>query len=229
MHRHLDSLAQMVHSSDPEAIHELSQEVFLHEGMPANVAYASNYVQRLAQAETDYRNGSHTPLHVADIVRANNDFARILGAPQWALTDQLEVSRLRMELLARYPQLFANPRPVKVQGHFQIFAENLSPMEAVFLATSLLYQKEFNPKYQLTLAERGNSTNNQPFPPSLFQARTQDFTQLLHGSAPSQSLSSLARAGEILLADLNISPSLRPEFESLQFVAPTAIGKGGRE
>lgn len=226
-HRRTDSLAMGARNGDAVSIHVLSQTVFLRAGVPASVAYASAYVQRLAQAETDYRNGGRTPLHIEDVVRANNDFVRILGAPQWALTDPLEVTRLRMGLFARYPQLFVTQTPTKVHEHFQILSLNLSPVEAAFLATSLLYQKEFNPEYQLTNTERENSLSS-PFPSSFYQIRTREFADMLHGSATDLSLSSLAQAAEILLGDLNISSSLRPEFQSMFYVNPTMTGKAGQ-
>jgi hypothetical protein len=228
IHRNTESLAMGAQAGDVNSIHALSQTVFIRVGVPANLAYSMHYVQRLAQAETDYRNGAHAPVHIADIVRANNDLVRILGAPQWAMTSQTEVTRLRMGLFARYPRLFANQVPAKIQGHFQILSENLSPIEAVFLSTSLLYQKEFNPDYQLTSTERADSANN-PYPASLYQARTQAFVQMLYGRAQSVSLSAVRQAAEIWMDDLNISSSLRPEFQSILYVSPTIVGKGGQK
>ena len=226
LHRHTDSLALRSHSGDPVAIHELAQAVFLRVGVPSYIAaYSSGYVQRLAQAEADYRNGSLAPIHLNDIVRADNDFARMIGAPAWATTDALEVTRLRMGMLARYPQLFANPTPTKANGHFAILSPNISPIEAVFLATSLLYQKEFNAEYQLTAAERAGSAI---YPASFYQQRAQILYSLLHGPSASISVSSLGRAAEIFLDDLNISASLRPEFQSLSYVSATGSSTGGR-
>ena len=225
IHRHTDSLALRSHSGDPAAIHELAQTVFLRVGVPSYIAYSSGYVQRLAQAETDYRNGTLTPIHINDIVRADNDFSRLIGAPAWATTDGLEVTRLRMGMLARYPQLFANPSPTKANGHFAILNPNLSPVEAVFLATSLFYQKEFNAEYQLTSAERAGSAI---YPATFYQQRAQILYGLLHGQSASISVSSLGRAAEIFLDDLNISASLRPEFQSLSYISTTGSSAGGR-
>ncbi len=170
IHRRLDNLALRSRQGDAQAIAQLSQTVFQRVGVPPEVADSFHFTQRLAQAETDYRNGVHASVHEEDLVRAHNNLAHTLGAPEWAYTSQLEVRRLRMQFMARYPQLLANQAPPDQRGHFQALGNSIGPIEAAFLATSLVYQKIYNREYQLSAQEQA-AGGAAALTPAVFQQR----------------------------------------------------------
>jgi hypothetical protein len=219
--------AVLVHAGDSQAIASHSSTVFQRVGIPAEVADAFHFTARLAQAETDYRNGSHAAIHEEDLVRANNNLVSTLGAPEWAQTNQQEVRKLRMEFMARYPQLLANQAPADENGHFQALSKNISPIEATFLATSLIYQKLYAPDYQLTAKEKA-AGGKAALSPAIFLQRTQALLDILHGNAQNLSIFDLTHAADGRFSDLGISSSLRPEFASLQTATAQTSGKEGR-
>jgi hypothetical protein len=227
IHRQVNDQAVLVHAGNPQAIASLSGTIFQRVGIPVEVADAFHYTARLAQAESDYRNGMHTAVHEEDLVRANNTLARTLGAPEWAQTTQAEVRKLRMEFLARYPQLLANQAPPDANGRFQALSKDISPTEAAFLATSLIYQKLYTPEYQLTAKEQAEG-GTAVISAATFQQRTQQLYDILHGKSRNLSIFDLVHATDGLFEDLGISSSLRPEFESLQVANTQTAEKEGR-
>jgi hypothetical protein len=227
IHRQVNDQAVLVRAGNPQAITSLSSTIFQRVGIPVEVADAFHYTARLAQAETDYRTSSHAAVHEEDLVRAINNLAHTLGAPEWAHTTQPEVRKLRMEFMVRYPQLLANQAPPDENGRFQALSKNISPTEAAFLATSLIYQKLYSPEYQMTAQEKaagGKATVSA----ATFRQRTQQMSDILHGRTQNLSLFDLVHAADGLFSDLGISSSLRPEFENLQTASIETTGKEGR-
>jgi hypothetical protein len=112
------------------------------------------FTDRIVQAESQYRNGAHPAVHESDVVKAINNFANSIGAPQWAHTNQIEVRRLRMHMLTLYPQLMASQAPPDSKQHYKAIDEDMRPIEGAYVATTLIYQKLYNSKYQFTDAEQ---------------------------------------------------------------------------
>ena len=227
IHRQVNDQAVLARAGNSQAIASLSSTIFQRVGIPVEVADAFHYTARLAQAETDYRNGMHAAVHEEDLVRAINNLAHTLGAPEWAYTTQPEVRKLRMEFMVRYPQLLANQVPPDEKGRFQALSNNISPIEATFLATSLIYQKLYSPEYQMTAQEKA-AGGKAAISAATFRQRTQQLSDILHGKTQNLSLFDLVHAADGLFSDLGISSSLRPEFESLQTASTETTGKEGR-
>lgn len=226
IHQQVNDKAVLVRVGNPQAIADLSRTVFTRVGIPVEVADSFHFSQRVAQAETDYRNGMHAAIHEEDIVRANNNFARALGVPEWAQTNQAEVRKLRMQFFARYPQLLASQAPPDANGRFEALSKNIGPLEATFLATSLLYQKLYSPEYQLSSKEQA-AGGRASIPAAAFQQRTQQLRDILHGNTQSVGIFDLVHAADGLFADLGISTTLRPEFVNLPAPSAQNDGKGG--
>jgi len=226
--RQINDQAVLARSGDANAIAGLSLTVFQRVGIPTEVVNTFHYAGRLAQAETDYRKGLHSAVHEEDIVKAHNNFMSALGAPAWAFTNQAEVRKLRMGYLARYPQLLANQAPPDANGKFEALSKDIAPIEAVFLATSLIYQKLVQPEYQLTAGEQaaGGMTT---LTKSDFAARSMALRKLLHGQTQNIDLVDLAHAADAFLNDLGMGSSLRPEFESMRAANLQTAGVGGRQ
>jgi hypothetical protein len=223
----VNSEAVLARAGDAKAIALLSETVFTRMGVPSEVANALFLTQRVAQAETDYRAGAHPAVHEADLVKAHNNFANALALPEWAHTNQAEVRRLRMQLMARYPQLLASQAPPDANGKFEALNPNISPIEATFLATSLLFQKTHSPAYQLTPAEQA-AGGKDSVSTTVLQQRMALMYFTLHGRSESVDLVDLNRATSGLLSDLGISETLRPEFQKLNIANAPIAAKGGR-
>lgn len=227
IHRQVNEQAVLVRAGDSQAIASLSSTIFQRVGIPVEVAGAFHFTARLAQAETDYRTSSHAAVHEEDLVHAINNLAHTLGAPEWAYTTQAEVRNLRMEFMVRYPQLLANQAPPDEKGRFQALSANISPIEAAFLATSLIYQKLYSPEYQMTAQEKA-AGGKATISATVFPQRTQALSDILYGKTQNLSLFDLVHAADGLFNDLGISSSLRPEFESMQTASAETAGKEGR-
>jgi hypothetical protein len=227
IHQHVNDQAVLVRKGDLQAIADFSYTVFERVGIPAEVADSFHFSQRVAQAESDYRKGVHPAVHEEDLVRANNNLAKTLGAPEWAYTTQLEVRKLRMQFMARYPQLLASQAPPDANGRFEALSKDISPAEATFLATTLIYQKLYSPEYQLTAAEQA-AGGKAALSPTVFQRRTRQLSDILHANTQSLSIFDLIHAADGLFCDLGINSALRPDFESLHTATTQTAGKEGR-
>ena len=227
IHRNVDRLAALDQQGSSQEIALLSQTVFERVGIPPVIAGEFHLTARLAQAETDYRDGILKPLQEIDIVNTCSNLIKALGVKVWAETNPVELRQLRMELMAGYPQLLGSHAPAGPDGRYEALSANISPVEAVFLATSLLQQKLFRPDFQLTAQERsagGVST----VPVATFHARTLELWNTLHLQTDRVGVFELTHAADGLFQDLRIAGSLRPEFEAMPPVV-TSSTNGGQQ
>jgi hypothetical protein len=89
IHQQVDELAVQAKQGNSQAIASLSQTVFERVGIPPEIASAFHLTQRVAQAETDYRNGVQPAVHEEDLVKAHNNQAKALLLPEWASRHKL--------------------------------------------------------------------------------------------------------------------------------------------
>ncbi len=136
-----------------ELVHQLYKTV----GVPEELGDTLGFTNRITQAEVDYRHRAHQAVHESDVVNAVNNLGTTLGAPQWAHTNLTEVRKLRMHMVAIYPQLIAGHEPPDSKGHYKAVSDSMGPMEASYLATTLVYQKAHNSDYQFTDAEKAQN------------------------------------------------------------------------
>lgn len=158
------------------------------------------------QAQENYRAGAQSAIHEADIVKAVNNFATTIGAPAWAHTTPAEVRKLRVRLGIVMPQLFLYEGPPDAKGRYPLLSPKMSPLEASFVALTMLNMKAFNPDFQFTAAEQAQ---NQKLDPAVVEAnlhqRQRTMFDIIQGK--SISLRDVLAAGENLFTDLGIPPS----------------------
>jgi hypothetical protein len=82
-------------------------------------------------------------------VNAVNSLADKLGAPDYSKTDRDQIQQLRFELSFSVPQLVAPPSA----DTSKVIASSMSPVEATYVALSMVHQKLFNGKYQVSTDE----------------------------------------------------------------------------
>jgi len=223
--------AVLSRAGDAEATAQLTRQLFRNAAVPIELADLFGFTDRIVQAETAYRNGAHAPIHEADIVKAVNNLVGTIGAPTWANTSQAEVRKLRMHMLIAYPQLIANQGPPDANGNFKVLGENMRPVEASYVATSLLYQKIYNADYQFTAAERAQNAQLNPATVNANHLeRTQLLQNLLQGGSGGISVRDLITASDHFFSDLGIEPAVSVgSVQPVQPVTtqPNAPVKGG--
>ena len=139
-HAKVNELADLSRAGNADATTELTRQMFRTNGISSDIADSFGFTDRIVQAEAAYRDGSQAPVHEADIVKAVNNLANAFGAPAWVHTNQVEVHNARMRLIAPYPRLFASQEPPDDKGNYNAPSENMRPVEAAYIAITLLYQ-----------------------------------------------------------------------------------------
>jgi hypothetical protein len=206
---HANKLAALSRAGNVDATKQLAREPFRNAGIPTEAADAFGFTDRIAQAEIAYRQGQHPAVHEQDIVNAVNNLASTLGTPTWTHTTQPEVRRLRVRLFATVPKLFANHEPPDAKGHYGLLSPNMGPIEASYIATTMLYMKVFYGDFQFTDAERAqNLTLDPAVIAATRQQREGQMLDIIQGRSNTVSVIDLLAAGDHLYADLGI-PALQ--------------------
>jgi hypothetical protein len=220
----MNDLARRSRQGDPAATAELSQHIFSVVAVPTEVANAFHLTQRVAQAETDYRNGAQTAVHEADLVRAHNNLANSLKLPEWAFTTAEEVRMVHMDFALAYPEFLADHASIDQNGRLSLLSDDLSPAQVMFLETSLIYQKIYNPKFQMTAAERA-AGGIKTLSPSVLAERRNYMGPISMGKFDNVSIFDLNHAIDNLFSDLKMNNSLRDEFDKPNILSALKTGK----
>lgn len=111
---------------------------------------------RVVRAEFEYRQGHNKGVAEDSVIRVVNGLCKKFNAPEYAKTDRTEVRTHRMALLAVTPQLATidHLKPNEANSSRAGISPNMSPVEAVNVTMSLVYQKIFNEEYQKDAGER---------------------------------------------------------------------------
>jgi len=208
VYAHVNHQAVLSRAGNPAATADLAHQLFKNVAIPTDLADAFGFTDRIVHAETEYRNGGHPAVHESDVVKAINNMVTTIGAPGWAHTNLVEVRKLRMHMLVVYPQLIANQEPPDNNGHHKAVSDNLRPIEAAYLATTMLYQKAYNSDYQFTDAEKAqNATLNPAAMKAKQQERVNTLQAMLHGKTQSVSVRDLLTASDRFFSDLGVEPT----------------------
>ena len=146
----LKEKARAAKGNDEAAVRALADEtfrIFNLDQAPAGMDDAIK--ERLVRAELRYRHGRGKGTPEFKVAHMVNQLAHKLGAPDYARTNVLEVRRLRMGLRPYTSDLRTQSQAdetKKAEKH----SASMSPLEAFFVAVSLIQQKRFNAEYQLT-------------------------------------------------------------------------------
>lgn len=207
---------QVKHGSEP-AIRNVVSTVFDGAGIPKAVYSSFGFSDRIVQAELKYRQGNHPAVHQTDIVNAVNNLANSLGAPAWAHTNTQEVTKMRMWMLVLYPQTIASTTPVQPNGKFELLSDNMSPLEATFIATTLIEQKLWNSMYQFTDSERSSMAHTSDAAiQKLSGQRGAQLKAAIQGGTQGHSLRDLLHTADGFFTDLRIDPVASPLVSSVK-------------
>jgi hypothetical protein len=158
-YKRVNEKAGAITGADERAIRELADAVLqlITDGrLPS--AIVKLFLERVAQAEIDYRSGRKAGIPESNIVRVIDHLAAKLGAPKYARTDEDEVRDMRLAISQMMPN-FIPRRPLgageESPAGFPYAVEPLmSPLEAVYVARFLIRQKETSEFSLLTTEER---------------------------------------------------------------------------
>jgi len=203
--------------------------MFANIGIPPEFADSLGYTDRVVQAETAYRQGTHAPLHEQDVATAVNSLATALGTPAWTHTTPREVRKLRVRLFLSIPQLFANNEPPDASGRRALFSSNMGPLEAGFLATTMLYMKAFYPEFQFSDAERAQYQSQGPAAFAAEQGRREQLMlDIVQGRSSTVSVLDILPAADHLFQDLGMpAPPTTAQKTPPALAANAASQKGG--
>ncbi len=222
--KYVNDLARLSRQGDPAATAELSQYIFSVVAIPVKASNGLHLTQRIAQAETDYRNGAQPAVHEADLVRAHNNLVHSLQLPDWVATNADEVRLVHTDFALAYPELLADKASLDKNGRLSLLSDDLSPAQVMFLETSLLYQKLHNPKFRMTGAERA-AGGPKALPLSVQTERKNYMGPISNGKFDNVSLFDLNHAVDSLFSDLRMSNALRSEFDKPDLLPASSIEK----
>ena len=153
--------AAAIKDGDERAIRELADAVLqlIVSARPPS-AILRPFMERVAQAEVNYRRGQRAGIPEANVVRVFDYLAVKLRAPNYARTDEDEVRDKRLSISQIMPN-FIPRRPLgaaeKSLAGFPYTVDPLmSPIEAVYVTHSLITQKEMSEFSLLTTQERAD-------------------------------------------------------------------------
>jgi hypothetical protein len=158
-YKRVNEKAGAVTGADEKAIRELADAVLqlITDGRLPSVI-ARLFLERIAQAEIDYRSGRKAGIPESNIVRVIDHLAAKLGAPKYARTDEDQVRDLRLSISQMMPN-FIPHRPLGAgeespAGIPYTVDPLMSPLEAVYVTRFLIMQKEMSEFSLLTTEER---------------------------------------------------------------------------
>jgi hypothetical protein len=154
----INAKARAVRGPDKEAIQNLTGEIMSLYGWDDVPAPTRDSVKnRIVSAEQSFQEGNSKGISEFTLARALNGLVVKFNAPEYAKTSASEVKEVRGRLLAFLPDLIGRGRVEKGKVQARKLGssiEEMSPVEAAYLAMTMLHQKMYNPDFQVTQEER---------------------------------------------------------------------------
>lgn len=154
----INDKAKAVKGPDKASIRGLTDEIMSQYGWDnAPSAVTGSIKERLVSAEEDFQKGNHKGISEVEVARAVNGFVTKFKTPDYSRTSPSEVREVRGRLLTVLPDFVGRGRVENGKSEFKkrgaTIAE-MSPVEAVYTTMAVVYQKMYNPDFQLTQTER---------------------------------------------------------------------------
>jgi len=143
----LDARSVAAQTDDEDQVRELVHGVFEPFSWSHGQQIQGRIEERISRAEVAYRNRVHAPVPEENVVKTFNNLAEKLGTPEFTKTDLRQVRYLRLSLMTAAPHLVGAASAGQSDGSMPRI---MSPAEAAYVTLSLVHQKLYNPKYQVT-------------------------------------------------------------------------------
>lgn len=143
----LDAKSVAAQTDDEAKIRELAHGVFEPFSWSHEPAIQGGIEERISRAEVAYRARLQAPIPEENVVRTVNNLAEKLGTPEFTKTDIRQVRYLRLSLMIGAPHLVGATSTAQADGSMPRL---MSPVEAAYVTMSLIHQKLYNHKYQVS-------------------------------------------------------------------------------
>ena len=154
----INDKAKAVKGPDKAAIRGLTDEIMSQYGWDSAPKTVSDSLKdRLVSAEEGFHSGTHRGISEVEVARAVNGFVIKFRTPAYTWTSPSEVKEIRGRLLTLVPDFVGRGRVVNGRPELKkrgAKIAEMSPLEAAYTTMAVVYQKMYNPDFQLTQAER---------------------------------------------------------------------------
>lgn len=150
MRNSIEEHARKAKDNQEQSIRLLADALFQDVAAALPGSLSTRMKDRLIEAEVKYRQG-HKGIRESHIVRAVNQLATRFSAPDYAQTSPLQIRTLRLELMKQYPNFIAQDEDDKKALKKKVgdrINQDVSPLEAFFLAAVMVEQKMLNEDWQ---------------------------------------------------------------------------------
>lgn len=152
----LNNKSRLATPNNDASINDLVNEVFNF--MLIDLTEVPSQVRdRIARTEKRYRNNQRGGIAEVKAVEVVNGLADRFNAPQYARTGETEIRDLRISMMPFLSQFVGTFRASEANNNSsvnQTINASLSPTEAVLIVLMMIQQKQSNPFYQMTPAEK---------------------------------------------------------------------------
>jgi hypothetical protein len=179
--------------SDPGPIGTLVDSVLSFHGVTTQVLSGAHELRdQIVNAESGYHSGARHGVSETDVARLINNLAVHFKTPDYTRTSALEVRQLRVQMLVLHPGLIGiAPAFKRNKITDRSLRDEMSPVEAIHVAATMIFQKLNNPEWQLTRSERKvrwQERHKASYKPNFSdQTRRQEVLKAIQGSASQMS------------------------------------------
>jgi hypothetical protein len=132
-------------SNDEKKIRDLADEVFAGSDLNGT-AVGERIKKHVLKAEISYRQGRKPALREQNVVNLVNHLVEAIDGPLYATTSATQVRQLRIALMVHVPHLVGST----ALSDGKTTSDKMSPLEAAFVAFTLIHQKLHNAAFQVT-------------------------------------------------------------------------------
>ncbi len=154
-HEELEENALVAKDGDERATRKIAEQLFLltfRVNIPPKIA--ASMKDRLVRAEINYHKGASAGIREANVVRMVNEFVDKFNLPDYARTTPGQVRILRAGHAYSLPNFMASKTHGSDNQTDQLLSSlsdsEMSPLQAFYLALTLMQQKLLNEEFQVT-------------------------------------------------------------------------------
>jgi hypothetical protein len=181
-------------ANDPGSTGELVDSVLMAHGITRQVLAGTRGVRdQIVQAEIGYHNGTRRGVSETDVARVINNLSSRFSAPEYTRTSRAEIRQLRVQMMLLHPALIGlEPAFKGSRARGASLGDEMSPIEAIHVTATMIFQKMYNPEWQLNKIERQarwKARHTSSYQPDFSdQTRSKEVLSAIRTSASSMSL-----------------------------------------
>lgn len=152
----INAKVRALKGSDPALIGDLVDSVLSFHGITRQVlSGTSGFRDQIVKAESGYHSGNRRGVSETDVARLINNLAVHFRTPEYTQSSALEIRQLRAQMLVIHPGLIGiAPASKRNDIANRSLRNEMSPVEAIHVTATMIFQKLNNPEWQLSRSER---------------------------------------------------------------------------